>query len=128
MTRQQISTPDAPRPAGAYSQAIRLGDLVWTAGFGPQDPRTGEVPESVADQTRQVLRNVEATLAAAGLGLRDVVKTTVHLADLADWAEFDAAYGEFFPDPQPARTTVGSVLAGIKVEIDVVAGRSADLP
>ena len=123
MTREKISTPDAPQPAGNYSQGIRLGNLVWTAGFGPQDPVTGEIPESVADQTRRVLRNVEATLAEAGLDLGDVVKTTVHLADLADFAEFDEAYGEFFLYPKPARTTVGSQLAGIKVEIDVVAGR-----
>lgn len=122
--KQQISTTEAPQPAGSYSQAVRLGDLVWTAGFGPQDPSTGEMAESVADQTRQVLRNVRATLAAAGLELSDVIKTTVHLADLADFAEFNAAYGEFFSDPLPARTTVGSQLAGIKVEIDVVAGRA----
>lgn len=122
MTREKISTPDAPQPAGNYSQGIRLGNLVWTAGFGPQDPVTGEIAASVADQTRQVLRNVAATLDAAGLTLDDVVKTTVHLADLEDFAEFNAAYGEFFHEPLPARTTVGSVLAGIKVEIDVVAG------
>ena len=66
MTREKISTPDAPQPAGLYSQGIRLGNLVWTAGFGPQDPVTGEIPESVADQTRRALRNVEATLAEAG--------------------------------------------------------------
>src|SRR3954452_16707377 len=100
MTREKISTPDAPQPAGSYSQGIRLGNLVWTAGFGPQDPVTGAVPDSVADQTRQVLRNVEATLAAAGLDLGDVVKTTVHLADLTDFAEFNDAYGEFFPYPK----------------------------
>lgn len=123
MTREKISTPDAPQPAGNYSQGIRLGNLVWTAGFGPQHPVTGEIPASVAEQTRQVLRNVEATLVAAGLDLGDVLKTTVHLADLADFAEFDEAYGEFFPYPKPARTTVGSQLAGIKVEIDVIAGR-----
>ncbi len=108
MSRTAITTPDAPRPAGHYSQGIRFGDLVWTSGFGPQDPRTGEIPDSVAEQTRRVLLNIEATL-----------------ADLADFAEFDAAYGEFFPEAAPARTTVGSVLAGIKVEIDVVAGRTA---
>ena len=89
----------------------------------PQDPVTGAIADSVADQTRQVLRNVEATLVAAGLTLDDVVKTTVHLADLADFAELNVAYGEFFGEPRPARTTVGSVLAGIKVESDVVAGR-----
>lgn len=125
MTRTAVSTDAAPRPVGAYSQAVWLGDLLWTAGFGPQDPQTGAVARSVSEQTRQVLRNVRATLEAAGLTMDDVVKTTVHLADLADFAEFNAAYGEFFADPAPARTTVGSQLAGIKVEIDVVAGRSA---
>ncbi|WP_282944703.1 RidA family protein [Cellulomonas endometrii] len=125
MTRTAVSTDAAPRPAGAYSQAVRLGDLIWTAGFGPQDPATGAVADSVAEQTRQVLRNVRATLEAAGFTMDDVVKTTVHLADLADFAEFNAAYGEFFTAPEPARTTVGSQLAGIKVEIDVVAGRAS---
>jgi 2-iminobutanoate/2-iminopropanoate deaminase len=123
MTHEQIFTTNAPQPAGGYSQAIRLGNLVWTAGFGPQDPVSGAVAESVAEQTRQVLRNVAATLEAAGLELSDVVKTTVHLADLADFAEFNTAYEEFFSNPKPARTTVGSQLAGIRVEIDVVAGR-----
>lgn len=123
MSRKQISTANAPRPAGAYSQGISIGNLVFTSGFGPQDPATGALPEGIAEQTRQVLRNVEATLAEEGLSLGDVVKTTVHLADLGEWAEFDAAYGEMFPDPKPARTTVGSVLSGIKVEIDVVAAR-----
>src|SRR3954452_12663556 len=84
MTREKISTPDAPQPAGNYSQGIRLGNLVWTAGFGPQDPVSGAIPESVADQTRQVRRNVEATPAAAGLYMGDVVKTSSHLADLPD--------------------------------------------
>lgn len=125
MTRDAVTTDQAPRPAGAYSQAVRLGDLVWTSGFGPQDPATGTVADSVAEQTRQVLRNVRATLEAAGLTMDDVLKTTVHLADLADFAEFNEAYAEFFAEPRPARTTVGSQLAGIKVEIDVVAGRTA---
>ncbi|MFV0253508.1 MAG: RidA family protein [Beutenbergiaceae bacterium] len=120
---KKVSTPHAPQPAGNYSQAVRLGPMVWTAGFGPQDPVTGEISDDVAEQTRQVLRNVAAALQAAGLRLDDVVKTTVHLASLDDFAEFNAAYGEFFSEPLPARTTVGSELAGIKVEIDVVAGR-----
>lgn len=79
------------------------------------------MPESVGDQTRQVLRNVGAVLAEQGLTLDDSVKTTVHLADLADFAEFNEAYKEFFSEPYPVRTTVGSQLANILVEIDVVA-------
>lgn len=121
--KDPVSTPHAPQPAGNYSQAIRLGPMVWTAGFGPQHPVTGEVSDDVAEQTRQVLRNVAATLAEAGLTLDDVLKTTVHLATLDDFPAFNAAYGEFFTEPLPARTTVGSELANIKVEIDVVAGR-----
>jgi enamine deaminase RidA (YjgF/YER057c/UK114 family) len=75
----------------------------------------------VGEQTRQVLRNVQAILAERGLTLDDCVKTTVHLADLADFAEFNEAYKEFFTEPYPVRTTVGSQLANILVEIDVVA-------
>lgn len=123
--RHGIVTASAPTPAGAYSQAVVVGDLAFTAGFGPLDPATGTMPATTADQTRQVLRNVAAALEAAGFSLADVVKTTVHLADLDDWAEFDQAYAEFFDDPLPARTTVGSALKGIRVEIDAVAVRTS---
>ncbi len=119
--RQPVSTTQAPNPAGAYSQAMVVGDLVFTSGFGPQDPATGELPDGIAAQTRQVLANVEAALVAAGSGLDQLVKATVHLATLADWSEFDRVYREVIPEPRPVRTTVGSELAGILVEIDVVA-------
>ena len=95
--------------------------MIHTAGFGPQDPATGQISDDVAEQTRQVLRNIAAVLAERGVGLDDVLKTTVHLADLADFAAFNEAYQEFFTQPYPVRTTVGSQLAGILVEIDVVA-------
>lgn len=126
--RHAVVTDQAPRPAGAYSQAIVAGDLIFTAGYGPHDPATGELGATTAEQTRQVLSNVGAALSAAGASLTDVVKTTVHLADLDDWAEFDAAYREVFAaagaaDALPARTTVGSVLKGIRVEVDAVAVR-----
>lgn len=122
MTKTAIRIDDAPKPAGPYSQGIVIGDLIFTAGFGPQDPATGEVPEGVGAQTRQVLRNVAAVLAAHGATLDDVVKSTVHLAHLKeDFAEYNAAYREFFSEPYPVRTTVGSELADILVEIDVVA-------
>ncbi len=122
MSIERISTDDAPAPAGAYSQGIVADGFLWTAGFGPQDPVTGEVPDSVGGQTRQVLANVRATLAARELDLGDVVKVTVHLEHLKrDFAEFNAAYSEQFSEPYPVRTTVGSDLMNILVEIDVVA-------
>lgn len=126
MTKSAIRTSSAPQPAGPYSQGIVANGFFYTAGFGPQDPATGTVAEGVADQTRQVLRNIGAVLAERGLTLDDCVKTTVHLADLADFAEFNSAYQEFFSAPYPVRTTVGSQLANILVEIDVVAVLPAD--
>lgn len=118
--KEALRTDSAPQPAGPYSQAIVSGDLLFTAGFGPQDPATGEVADSVAEQTRQVLRNLEAVLAERGATLDDALKATVHLADLADAPEFNEAYREFFTEPFPVRTTVGSELANILVEIDLV--------
>ncbi|MFF9049420.1 RidA family protein [Streptomyces parvulus] len=120
--RRAVHTTGAPRPAGAYSQGVVAGGLLFTAGFGPQDPATGEVPEGVGPQTAQVLRNVRAVLAEEGLTPRDVVKVTAHLQQLKrDFAAYDAAYREFFDEPCPVRTTVGSDLMDILVEIDVVA-------
>ena len=118
--KEALRTDSAPQPAGPYSQAIVSGDLLFTAGFGPQDPATGEVADSVAEQTRQVLRNLEAVLAERGATLDDALKATVHLADLADAPEFNEAYREFFTEPFPVRTTVGSELANILVESDLV--------
>ncbi|HIT76880.1 MAG TPA: RidA family protein [Candidatus Avipropionibacterium avicola] len=122
MTRSVIHTADAPPPAGPYSQGVLGGGLFFTAGFGPQDPETGEVAETVGEQTRQVLRNVEAALKAQGLSLDDVVKVTAYLQHLKrDFEEYNAVYGDVFAQPYPARTTVGAELYDILVEIDVVA-------
>ena len=122
-----IRTDAAPVPAGSYSQGIAAGDLVFTAGQGPISPETGEVVgEDIAAQTRQTLDNIAAILAAEGLTLRDVVKSTVHLQHLKrDFAAYDAVYREYFAEPYPVRTTVGSDLMNILVEIDVVARRSS---
>ncbi|MBV0894589.1 RidA family protein [Microbacterium sp. NC79] len=120
MPKQAIKTQNAPQPVGPYSQAVEANGFVYTAGFGPQDPATGAVADNVGEQTRQVLRNIQAVLAERGLTLNDAVKSTVHLATLADFAEFNEAYQEFFSEPYPARTTVGSELANILVEIDLV--------
>jgi 2-iminobutanoate/2-iminopropanoate deaminase len=128
MSREKIETPDAPRPAGAYSQGIVAGGFLYTAGFGPQDPATGKVAgDTIEAQTEQVMKNVAATLAAHHLDFSHVVKATVHLADLhRDFAGFNATYEKFLTAPYPVRTTVGSTLAGILVEIDVVAVASGD--
>lgn len=118
-----VTIPNAPVPAGPYSHGVVAAGLLFTAGFGPQDPATGQVvPGGVYEQTRQVLRNVEAVLHAAGATMADVVKVTAHLQHLHDdFAEYNRAYAEFFDEPYPVRTTVGSTLADILVEIDVVA-------
>ncbi|MCT9820365.1 Rid family hydrolase [Microbacterium sp. W1N] len=123
MTRDAVMIENAPAPAGPYSHGVVAGGLLFTAGFGPQDPATGQVvPGGVYEQTRQVLRNVQAVLAARGATMADVVKVTAHLEHLGDdFAEYNRAYGEFFTAPYPVRTTVGSTLADILVEIDVVA-------
>lgn len=120
--RIAIHTPDGPPQAGPYSQGIVAGGFLYTAGFGPQDPTGKVVGDTVEEQTRQVMRNVLAVLAAHGLDASHIVKTTVHLQHLdRDFAGFNAAYREFLVEPYPVRTTVGSNLANILVEIDVVA-------
>jgi enamine deaminase RidA (YjgF/YER057c/UK114 family) len=101
---------------------VEANGFVYTAGFGPQDPQSGEIPEGLVAQAEQVITNLARALAAVGLDLGAVVKTTVHLQDLArDFAEFNEVYARRFPQPYPVRTTVGSTLAGILVEIDAIA-------
>jgi 2-iminobutanoate/2-iminopropanoate deaminase len=122
--KHAITSDDLPRPAGPYSHVVEARGIVVTAGFGPQDPRSGQVPDGIEDQTEQVISNVEAALALTGLTLEDVVRSTVHLQHLdRDLAAFNAVYRRRFPEPYPVRTTVGSTLAGILVEIDVMAVR-----
>ncbi|WP_166347263.1 RidA family protein [Phytoactinopolyspora limicola] len=122
MTKKALVIPTLPAPAGPYSQVVEAGGFVYTAGFGPQDPQTGAVPEGIAAQTEQVLNNLQTALEAVGLSLDDVVKTTVHLEHLArDFADYNRVYEQRFSKPYPVRTTVGSTLANILVEIDAVA-------
>lgn len=120
--KQQILTSNAPAPGGAYSQALHVGDFVYTSGMGPWHPATKQViGETIEEQTIQTLENIKAILEAAGVGMEDVVKATVHLHDLSLFPRFNETYSRFFPDPKPVRTTVGSTLAGILIEIDVIA-------
>jgi 2-iminobutanoate/2-iminopropanoate deaminase len=122
MPKQQITTASGASPAGAYSQGIRAGDFVFVAGQGPLDPATGQVVgETIEEQTERTLENVKAILEAAGASLADVVKASVHLSDLTLFPRYNEVYAGYFPDPKPARTTVGSALLGIMVEIDVIA-------
>ena len=119
-----ISTPKAPAAIGPYSQAIRVGNLVYTSGQIPIDPATGAFVEGgIKEQTRQSLTNVRAILAEAGLAMSDVVKTTVFMADMNDFAEMNGVYAEFFAEPYPARSAVAvkTLPKGALVEIEVVA-------
>ncbi|MDX3234362.1 Rid family hydrolase [Streptomyces sp. ME03-5709C] len=120
-----VHTDTAPQPVGAYSQARIAGPFIYTAGMGPLDPATGRIVEGdITRQTHLVIDHLEQILRQAGASLDDVVKVTAHLQHLdRDFPGFDAAYRERFGDPAPARTTVGSDLANILVEIDVVAYR-----
>jgi len=123
MSRQQVSTDLAPRPAGPYSQAIAANGFLFTAGQTPHDPVTDDtVGTTIEEQTRQAMKNLGAILAAHGLDFSHVVKTTVHLHDPGrDFPGFNAAYEEFVAAPYPARTTVGSILGGFLIEVDAVA-------
>ena len=119
-----ISTKSAPSAIGPYSQAVRTGTLVYTSGQLPIDPATGAFPEGgIKEQTRQSLRNIEAILSEAGLTMKSVVKTTVFLADMGDFAEMNAVYAEFFAEPFPARSAVAvkTLPKGALVEIEAVA-------
>lgn len=121
--REPIHTDAAPAAAGAYSQAIRASDLVFTAGQLGIDPATGQLAEGVAAQAEQALRNLGAILDAAGSGLDRLVKVTVFLADIADWPALNEVYGRFVPEPFPARSAfaVGALPLGARVEIEAVA-------
>lgn len=123
MQHEVVHTDGAPDPGGSYSQGRVVAGVLYTAGMGPHDPTTGTIIGStIEEQTAQVMKNLSAVLVAAGLTLADVVKVTTHLQHLdRDFPGYDATYRSHLSAPYPARTTVGSTLAGILVEIDVVA-------
>jgi len=123
--RKVVTSEEAPQPGGSYSQGIATEQLFFSAGMGPVDPATGvKVGTSIEEQTAQVLDNLQAVLAADGLTFADVVKVTTHLQELKrDFAGYDTVYRSRMLQPFPVRTTVGSQLMDILVEIDVVAVR-----
>ena len=104
--KQVLATEQAPAAIGPYSQGIAAGETVYVSGQLPLDPATGAFPEGIAAQTAQSLKNIQAILAQQGMTLANVVKTTVFLADINDFAEMNKVYGEFFTQPDPARSAV----------------------
>ncbi len=126
MTKKVLSTPSAPGALGPYSVAVEAGDLVFVSGQVAIDPASGErAPDDVRAQAEQVMRNIGAILTDVGLGYGDIVKTTIFLADIADFPTVNEVYGSFFEDEPPARSTVqaGALPGGFLVEIEVVAAR-----
>ena len=125
--RQAIATDQAPKAIGPYSQAITAGSLLYCSGQIPLDPATGALVQGdLAAQTRRVLDNVGAILAAAGTSFDRVVKTTVFLADMNDFAAMNEVYATYFTSPAPARSTVAAagLPKGARIEIEVIAALS----
>lgn len=127
MAKKIINTTDAPAPIGPYSQAVMYGDMLYTSGQIAIDPKSGEmVMESIQAETRQVMENLKAVLAAADMSFENVIKTTIFLNDMGQFAEVNAIYGEYFHvDTAPARETVqvANLPKYVNVEIGMIAGR-----
>lgn len=124
MTHRAVQTTDAPAAIGPYSQGIVSGGFLFCAGQAALDPATGALVEGgIEPETERVMANLSAVLAAAGYAWSDVVKTTIFLVDMADFATVNGIYGRFVSDPPPARSTVGvaALPKGARVEIEVVA-------
>lgn len=124
-----IATDQAPAAVGPYSQAVLVNGLIFVSGQIPVNPADGSVAESIEQQSHQALKNVGAILAEAGLGYEDVVKTTVLLADIADFKAMNAVYAEYFTADKPARACfqVAALPLGVKVEIEVIADATKKL-
>ena len=124
MPKRAIETDRAPSPAGAYSQGIEAGELIFVSGQIGKDPATSEIRNTIEAQTERALKNVQGVLETAGSGLDRIVKTTVFLSDMDDFPAYNAAYAELVPEPRPARSTIGAHLPdGILVEIEAIATR-----
>ncbi len=123
--KETVSTPSAPAAIGPYSQGVAAGPFVFVSGQIPADHATGDIPDGAAAQAERAFANVLAILAAAGLGPESVVKTTVFLADLADFAVVNDAYARAFPAPCPARSCVqvAALPRGVRLEVEAIAAR-----
>lgn len=117
--RKQVSTNKAPMPAGGYSQGMRAGGFLFLAGQGPF-ASDGTRAESIGDQVRQALANLDAVARAGGGSLQNAVRVGMYLSSLEHFGDMDAAYREVLPEPRPARTTIQSDLIGFDVEVDAV--------
>ena len=123
--KEIISSPGAPKAVGPYSQAVKAGGNLYISGQLPINPRTGEMPETIEAQTEQSILNIGSILTQAGMSYADVVKTTVLLADIKDFAAMNEVYAKFFPTDAPARACfqVAALPKGAKVEIEAIAVR-----
>ncbi len=125
MKAVRLHTDKAPQPGGWYSQAFRVGDLIYTAGVTANDPVTGELvaPNDIVGQTRQILKNMQIILEEYGSDLEHVFKTLVFVADIDQFQAFNEAYKEFFPENPPARSTmqIGKFNNGMAIEIEAIA-------
>jgi len=123
MDKKIVHTDGAPQAIGPYSQAVQVGQFLFTSGQLGLDPQTGQFPEGVKEQAKQSLKNVQAILEEAGLTLNDVVKTTVFLKDMNDFADVNDIYASFFTTPYPARSAVevARLPKDARVEIEVIA-------
>ena len=127
MTRQEVSTPGAPAAIGPYSQAIAIDGFVFCSGQVGLDPITGQLGDGIEDQTERTMLNLEAVLAAAGVSMADVVKTTIFLTDLASFSLVNAIYSRHIVGPAPARSTVqvAALPRSALVEIEAIARRAS---
>ena len=122
--REPVTTSAAPAAIGPYSQGVKAGDFLFASGQIPLDPATGNlVSGGIGEQTHRVLKNLAGVLEAAGVGFDKVVKTTVYLSDMADFAAVNEIYATYFPQPAPARATIqaAKLPRDVKVEIDLIA-------
>lgn len=124
--RQTISSTEAPAAIGPYSQAVVVGDWVFLSGQIPLNPKSGKVVVEIESATTQVMENLAAVLAEAGLTFDHVIKTTIYLTDLSDFGQVNAVYGKYFPANPPARATVqvAALPRGVPIEIDAVAHKN----
>ena len=121
--RKTIHTDSAPKAIGPYSQAVRVGNFLFTSGQIPLDPKTGELVQgTIEEQARRVFRNLDAVVKSAGLSFNHVARVGIYLTDLANFAAVNGVMAEFFAEPYPARSTIGvaSLPKGAQVEVDLV--------